>query len=829
MRFHLSLQKNILLIVIASVGVLLFVTLLALKVVLFFGLESESEATMRGFQAIEASLVEKELRRIQTSFQSEILKLETSSVDWAQWDDIWYYVANHNSEFERSNFQPNSFKGKGISHLYVFDKGNQKIGGICLQDCDNQNILSLFPTNSPIFKFKSSSDVHSGILPGKQWPLMFVVRPIIKSDGSGEAHGSILFSSIVDSAFINRFSQNTGRKIRIEPYFQRAENHHWPHFHEVNDTCIQGDILVRDYFNNPRFRITFKMDRPVYREAQEANGRILQIGKNTRIIYTIGIILCSILLCFVLSYFLSQKIIRRIRILSESISAVGSGENFAHQIPDLGSDEIGQLSRHFRKMLATIALNQQQIHVQNLERKAILDALPTGIISIDASFCICGTPSFTAQNLLGSDCAGKPFCAALGLSGDEEKKLLDFLDVFVQELLPHSELTALNPFPEIQIKKTIPCWVRIMYYKLPHGRNPQINEPVMLAVLEDITLMKQKSNELQACLLENNWLRAILADPDLFLEFFRESEQALVQIERSISGKTDRTLVARAFRHAHTIQGSALGFGLHNLSSAAIVLENHLGLLLQAIESNDDSKCVLEEEKERAYIEPLRTAISIEKNKLQQIISQQSMDWKAGPSLRLPLHKLREWSALLASGEHESVQHSLEDCFHLPLRKILQRTLLWFPGMVSRSDKNVRLELEGDEIQIPIDWTGLLNDILVHLLRNSVAHGIETVEERLLLGKPEQGLIRIICQKDGDHLEIRIEDDGKGFEVDIQKAFLLGFSSLSTSTSLAGKGIGLNAVKAMVEELGGRIEISSVPNKGSKFYLTFDTSPKVML
>jgi len=134
------------------------------------------------------------------------------------------------------------------------------------------------------------------------------------------------------------------------------------------------------------------------------------------------------------------------------------------------------------------------------------------------------------------------------------------------------------------------------------------------------------------------------------------------------------------------------------------------------------------------------------------------------------------------------------------------------------------LHLIGGDLKLPIDWSPTLNDILVHLLRNCIAHAIEDPEERSLRGKPDMGSIRIIATQDAELFTLSVEDDGNGFEVPINEAFSFGYSSRAVTTDLAGQGVGLSAVRSMVQELGGTIDIQSIAGKGSIVTMHFVVS-----
>jgi len=172
--------------------------------------------------------------------------------------------------------------------------------------------------------------------------------------------------------------------------------------------------------------------------------------------------------------------------------------------------------------------------------------------------------------------------------------------------------------------------------------------------------------------------------------------------------------------------------------------------------------------------------------------------------------------------------------------------------------KDVELVILGAETEVDKSILEELNDPLVHLVRNSVDHGIETPAERRAAGKPEKGTVTLIAKQAGDHIIVEISDDGKGMKAEMlrQKAiekgciaadeagqlsnaeclqliFLPGFSTKTEVTDISGRGVGMDVVKTNIQKLNGRIEISSEPGQGSRMTillpLTLAILPVLML
>ncbi len=159
--------------------------------------------------------------------------------------------------------------------------------------------------------------------------------------------------------------------------------------------------------------------------------------------------------------------------------------------------------------------------------------------------------------------------------------------------------------------------------------------------------------------------------------------------------------------------------------------------------------------------------------------------------------------------------------------------------------KDVELVLSGEETEMDKTMIEDLNDPLVHLVRNAVDHGVETVEERRAAGKPEKSVVELSARQEGDHILITITDDGKGMRPEVirnkavekglitnevantldenqclELVFLPGFSTKDEISSVSGRGVGMDVVKTNIQKLNGSIQIQSEVGKGSTFSIS---------
>lgn len=179
----------------------------------------------------------------------------------------------------------------------------------------------------------------------------------------------------------------------------------------------------------------------------------------------------------------------------------------------------------------------------------------------------------------------------------------------------------------------------------------------------------------------------------------------------------------------------------------------------------------------------------------------------------------------------------------------LQKVFVKFPRMVrdlARTlGKEVDLEIYGEDTEVDKSVIEHIGDPLVHIIRNSIDHGIEFPEERISKGKNPKGKIIINAYQKGTQIVIDISDDGKGIDIEAVKAkaitkglitleeaekmsedaiinliFLPGFSTKDVSTELSGRGVGMDVVKSNVAKLNGYVEIFTEKDKGTTFRIS---------
>ncbi len=180
----------------------------------------------------------------------------------------------------------------------------------------------------------------------------------------------------------------------------------------------------------------------------------------------------------------------------------------------------------------------------------------------------------------------------------------------------------------------------------------------------------------------------------------------------------------------------------------------------------------------------------------------------------------------------------------VPIERVFNR----FPRLVrdlsKELGKDIELEMTGEETEVDRTVIDEIGDPLIHLIRNSIDHGIELPENRVKIGKPEMGKVILKSYPDGNNVVIEVEDDGKGIdcsairkkaiekgiiderqietmtdEESINLLFEAGFSTSDSVSDVSGRGVGLDVVKSKIESINGNIEVQTGENIGSRFII----------
>jgi two-component system chemotaxis sensor kinase CheA len=230
----------------------------------------------------------------------------------------------------------------------------------------------------------------------------------------------------------------------------------------------------------------------------------------------------------------------------------------------------------------------------------------------------------------------------------------------------------------------------------------------------------------------------------------------------------------------------------------------------------------------------------LERNRLAQL----SRDLGAGRLACEELNSAFSQSAARLSFITEELQTAGLKTRMVPIDAVFRKFPRLVRDVAHSLQKEVELEVRGQETEIDKTMVELIGDPLVHLVRNSLDHGIEMPEARVSAGKLRHGTIRLEARQEGDQIIIIVADDGAGINPDrvLRKAmekglvtadrarqltvreildfiFLPGFSTAEKVNNLSGRGVGMDVVRSNLKRMNGTIQLDSVPGKGTTIWL----------
>lgn len=188
-----------------------------------------------------------------------------------------------------------------------------------------------------------------------------------------------------------------------------------------------------------------------------------------------------------------------------------------------------------------------------------------------------------------------------------------------------------------------------------------------------------------------------------------------------------------------------------------------------------------------------------------------------------------------------------------PIKKVFGRFPRVVRDLARQLKKEINLELRGEETDLDKNLVEALADPLVHLVRNSVDHGVEMPDEREKKGKPRVGTVLLSAEQEGDHILLIIQDDGHGMNADVlrRKAvekgimdqdaadrltenecfnliFAPGFSTKEQISDVSGRGVGMDVVKTKIAQLNGTVVIHSKPDVGTSIHIKVPLTLAIM-
>jgi two-component system chemotaxis sensor kinase CheA len=332
----------------------------------------------------------------------------------------------------------------------------------------------------------------------------------------------------------------------------------------------------------------------------------------------------------------------------------------------------------------------------------------------------------------------------------------------------------------------------------------------MLVVITDVSLRVQRERALIAERETIAIFRRMVSDRGVFEEFFEEASALVAAIDAP--NGADRAGLQLSL---HTLKGSAAVYGLDAVAELCHTMENEL----------DGTLGSLSEESKRQLAAAWAR------------IGRIRAEFAADPGITLPREEHRALLHALEARGHMDLAARLAAWQNEPATRRLDLIGRQIKVLAQRLGKgDVQIRVEPTELRLPPRvWAPFWN-VLSHIVRNTVDHGLESPRRRVEANKPERPTVTLSMQRAEREIVWSIADDGRGIDWDtiakrgrslglpvdtprdLEAAlFAPGVSSKDEVTAMSGRGVGLSAVLEVVSTLGGRIEVVSETGKGTRF------------
>jgi two-component system chemotaxis sensor kinase CheA len=480
----------------------------------------------------------------------------------------------------------------------------------------------------------------------------------------------------------------------------------------------------------------------------------------------------------------------------------------------------------------TAQINEQQRHM-----KLILDNVGEGLITINLDGKVSGKGSKALVDWFGEPDSDQLLSEWIGKADAKFGQWFDLsLESVTDGMLPQEVAISQLPSTITRDDRTYTVSYSLIsqeeeelpddaYDKREFPRDAApVMEEKMLVVVDDVTeaLEKEAQGRRQAELL--TLFQHISRDKTAFLEFLTEAEELITSLMEGKYGDMDHLK-----RLVHTLKGNSAIFGMASFAG-----------ICHKLESKIDEEGL---EPSTSEIEGLHKAWTEVRKDLRELLGEQSV---TGIQI-----EDSDYSAILkavADGEdHNKVRVMIESWQLEPASRRLEMVQKQLQGLAERMGKNnLNIVLESNDLRMDTDHFAPFWSAFIHVLRNTVDHGVEDAESRNESGKAPESTIVVKTHTADDAFVISVEDDGPGVSWDRLRAkaiasgisvdeikdeselmFLSGISSKSEVSELSGRGVGMAAVAEACEDLGGTISVDSESGKGTIIRFSFPKTEKI--
>ena len=471
----------------------------------------------------------------------------------------------------------------------------------------------------------------------------------------------------------------------------------------------------------------------------------------------------------------------------------------------------------------------------------ILRTVKDGLFLLDENLVIGASYSSALESLFQrNDFAGLPFEKLLKNIVSEKtlSTALKFVGVLWSERTKENLVKTINPLGEVEVNvdsgrgEVSTRYLQFEFHRVRvDGKITQV-----LVSVSDVSARVDLARELQSSQTQaqaqvDTLLGILHVDPAHLASFLNDSNAAMKMInavlrEPAREESAFRKKLDTLFRQVHSVKGEAAALGLSSIESRAHSFEDDLKILREKadLSGNDFLPLVIKLDDLLTHLQSVGDLVS----RLARLHVAATRN--AEPESHTATAVIEQGGSEIVAKPDGSVPSMLQQ---LAAR------------VANENNKEASLQCMGFDT-VPDEYRRIVKDIAVQAVRNSIMHGIESTADRQNAGKPAQGQLKLIFQELGDAgYKLIAEDDGQGLsterikEAALKKGFITperaatldakqvfsllfqpGFTTVETATKDAGRGVGMNLMAGLMQQIGGKVSVATVPGKFTRLTLS---------
>jgi|HubBroStandDraft_5_1064220.scaffolds.fasta_scaffold00413_13 two-component system chemotaxis sensor kinase CheA len=495
-------------------------------------------------------------------------------------------------------------------------------------------------------------------------------------------------------------------------------------------------------------------------------------------------------------------------------------------------------------LVATLLLARQRQDASLREARQqtadILRTVKDGLFLLDEHLVIGASYSSALESLFQRhDFAGLPFESLLKdiVSEKTLATALKFVSVLWSERTKENLVKTINPLGEVEVNfDSGPGKVSTRYLQFEFHR-VRVDGKIrhVLVAVSDVSARVDLARELQSSQNQaqaqvDTLLGILHVDPTQLASFLNDSNAAMKMInavlrEPAREESAFRKKLDTLFRQVHSVKGEAAALGLSSIESRAHSFEDDLKGLREKsdLSGNDFLPLVIKLDDLLTHLQSVGDLVS-----------------------RLArLHVAAIGSEPASHTDTAVIDNSSSEPAPKPEASVTAMLQQLTQRVAGENHREAALQCMGFDT-VPDEYRRIVKDIAVQAVRNSIVHGIESTSDRLNTGKPTQGQLKLIFQELGDAgYKLIAEDDGQGLSTEkikqaaLKKGFITpekaatldakqvfsllfqpGFSTVEHATKDAGRGVGMNLMAGLMQQIGGKVSVATVPGKFTRLTLS---------